>query len=245
MECDYMTTARWSEQEFYGRSMIICDEQHDRWKSRIGLNDLDYAAHLTFRLGAKWLKSVMTAYERVFLLTHEDLMVIHKNLVTHYRKKGNLAKSIEYLEKVIEAEEGAKKSKLTLTLGELYCLDDNFDQAKSMFQSHLIDHPESIQAMVGLANICVKRKDDDNAIKHYEQVVEHDNQNHFVWYRLGILYDKRKDFLKATECLAAAIALDPNNIRYNQQLGFVYEEMDSHAAAIPYFKRVMELENER
>ena len=240
-----MTAAGFDAKSFYDNDMNAFDEQDECWRNRFGLKHLDYAAHLAIRLGSKWLNNAMNAYQRVFLLTNEDLLVIHKNLVTHYRKKGDLGRSIEYLEKVVEAEEGAKKSKLTLTLGELYYLNNDLERAKSMLQNHLVAHPDASKALVGLANIYVKLKDDDRAIEYYERAVKIDDQNHYAFYRLGILCDKRKDLLKATEWLTCAIMLDPDNIRYNQALGFVYEALGDHAKAIPYFKRVMEIESER
>ena len=114
-----------------------------------------------------------------------------------------------------------------------------------MYLSHLAEIPDSSKALVGLANIFAKQHDDDNAIHYYEEAVKCDNRNHFAFYRLGVLYDKKKDYLKATQHLQSAIALDPNNIKYNQQLGFIYETMGSHADAIPFFKRIMEIEDER
>ena len=241
-----MSIGKTDAREFNDEGVVTMKKEsaaHKKNESVLG--DFDFALHTCFLLAGRWLRGVLGFYDRIFSLNDDDLHVIHKNLATRYRNKGNLAKSIEYLEKTRKSESGPQKDKLTLALGELYFLNNNLEEAKSLYKEYLQQHPEEPQALVGLANIYSKENDSDSAIKYFEMATVHDTENHYAFYRLGTLYDKRKDYEQAVKYLKSAVALDPNSTRYNQHLGFVYETMGAHSEAIPYFKKVMELESEK
>ncbi|MBF0443904.1 MAG: tetratricopeptide repeat protein [Oligoflexales bacterium] len=241
-----MATMKVDAKDFYDDEIKVRKSSETQKKNiDVGLGDFDFAVHTFFLLAGRWLRGLLRFYDNIFSLNENDLNVIHKNLATRYRNKGNVAKSIEYLEKICKTESGAQKDKLTLSLGELYYMNNSMDQAKSLYKGYLDQHPDELEAILGMANIYTRENDYDNAIIFYEKAIQLDQKNDYAFYRLGSLFDKKKDQQKAIEYLKSAVALDPNNIRYNQYIGFVYESMGMHAEAIPYFKKVMELESER
>jgi cytochrome c-type biogenesis protein CcmH/NrfG len=50
---------------------------------------------------------------------------------------------------------------------------------------------------------------------------------------------------KAVQAIKKAIELDPEEIKYHQLLGFLYERKEDHKQAAKCFSRVMELQREQ
>ncbi len=224
----------------------LCEEHYAGGKSTDSLSvDLNFILHSFLLMAGRWLKKLLTYYDNLFSLNNDDVVTIHKNLATHYRKKGNLNKAIESVKKVVDADPQAQKGKLQLTLGELYALNNNYDEARVTFKGYLKKHPDSPEAKMGLANIFSRENDFENAIKLYEETLPKNNNNHDLLFRLGVLYDKKKDHKKAVEHIRSALTLAPDEIKYHQHLGFIFESMGSHDEAVPHFKKVLEIESER
>ncbi len=205
--------------------------------------DFHYLLHSFYLLAGRWLNRLLDAYEGLFTLSEKDNLRICKNLVTHYRKKGDNQKAIALVRKAMESASVNQKDNLTLTLAELNAASGNTGEAKTAYKNYLQKHPSSNSAMMELANLYSKDNDFDNAIDLYEESLKQQPKNHETLYRLGFLYDKKKDQDKAVEYLESAIKVEPSEIKYYQLAGFIYESKGEHEKAVPHFKKVMELEH--
>ncbi len=73
--------------------------------------------------------------------------------------------------------------------------------------------------------------------------VVHDNDK--IHYLLGIAYDRMDELDKSVASVKKAIELKPEEVKYHQHLGFLYERKEDHKQAAKCFSRVMELEREK
>lgn len=224
----------------------LCEEHYlMREKGGKSTLTLEYAMHVGFLVGGRVLNQMLTWYDQLFTLKEQDLVLVHKNLAKHYRKKGDVIKAIQSLKKVVELEPTAENNELRVMLGEFYVLNGNLDDAKITFLTALKNDSASVEASVGLAGVYQRENDLDNAAKYFEQARKLGPNNHRVLYELAVLYDKKKEPTKAIDCLKSAIEASPDTVKYHQYLGFMYEAAGAHAEAIPHFKKVLELEHAR
>ncbi len=227
----------------------LAEEHHgsdsNKASSSFSFDDMNYALHSALLILGRIMQRLLDGYDSLFAISEHDMVTLHKNLATHYRKKGNLAKAIESLKIVTDANPAALKGKLGLTLAEYFILNNSYDDAKLILRTYIKANPTSSEAMVLLGNIFLKENDIDNTIKCYEDSLKCNGKNHFVLFRLGTLYDKKKEHKKAIDLLKTAVTLAPEELKYHQHLGFIYESIGDHANAVPHFKKVMELEGEK
>lgn len=213
-------------------------------KSGISSFDFDFLLHSSLLIGGRILHKVLNFYNEFFSLDEKDTLTIHKNLVQHYRKKGNIGKAISSIKKVIDLDPSVKKGELFLMLAELYSLNGNHADAKATYHSYLKEHPTSYEALVGLAGTYYKENDIDNAIKYCEEARDINSNDDQLFFKLGLLYDKKKEQQKAIDCLESAIKISPETVKYHQHIGFLYESTGAHEKAVPHFKKVLELEQQ-
>ncbi|MBF0106079.1 MAG: tetratricopeptide repeat protein [Deltaproteobacteria bacterium] len=208
--------------------------------------DINFYLHTVYLVLGRLINKILVFYDDHFTLDKKDTLKVYTNLYTQYRKKGQIEKAIAYAKKAMEVAPAAQKKEFILAVAELSFMNGKTDEAKVEFLNFLKknpDAPETYAAKVGLANIYSKENDVENAIKYYQEALAQNDKDHQVLYKLALLHDKKKQTEEAISLLEKAIKIAPNELKYHQQIGFIFESKGNHDKAVPHFKRVMELEH--
>ena len=90
-----------------------------------------------------------------------------------------------------------------------------------------------------IVKICRESKDYDNAIVHYNGIIEMYKDNPDVYYNRGSLYDCKGDHESAISDYSLAIKLDPDNADTYNVRGIQYFLINDYARAISDFSKAM------
>jgi len=197
--------------------------------------------HSLLLFGGRLLHKVLNAYNSLFELNTQEKAKIYRNISTHYAKKGLHDKAIDSLKEWVRLEPTSLDA--NHQLGLALAAAGRRNEALRFFEKVLKLQPEHKGALFHKSSLMLKMKEYQNAVSGFEKVSAM-TENPKVFYLLGIAYDKLGEVEKAIEAMEKAVSLDPNEIKYNQHLGFLNVRKDEHQKAAEYFTKVMELEHE-
>lgn len=153
----------------------------------------------------------------------------HLGASTFIEKGWNLISSGEY-----DGAEAALKKALTLSPGEpqaesllgwAMMLNEKYDDALLAFQKVLMRAPANALARVNLGYVCLRKRLFGEAIEHLSRAIRLDNDRRATMYAnfyLGLVYVERGMFDEAQAFLKRAIALGPNLLQAQFELGRAY-----------------------
>ncbi len=79
----------------------------------------------------------------------------------------------------------------------------------------------------------------DEAVAAYEEALRHDPDFSSAWSNLGVLYQTRRNYQKAEECLTRALTLDPDSAVKHNNLANLYLLLDKPEKAREEAKRAL------
>jgi tetratricopeptide (TPR) repeat protein len=94
------------------------------------------------------------------------------------------------------------------------------DQARLLYQQALEIDPENLEALHAFAKMYVAVKDHDRAIAAFERTLKTYPRQAAVWFDLGMYHCQCKEWDQAVQCLRQAVACEPENRYYANNLGF-------------------------
>jgi len=197
--------------------------------------------HSALLFGGRLLHKILNAYNSLFELTPQERAKIYRNISTHYAKKGLHDKAIDSLKDWVRLE--PKSLDANHQLGLALAAAGRAKEALRFFEKTLTLQPEHKGALFHRSSLLLKMKEYGKAIAGLEKVSTM-TENPKVYYLLGVGYDKLGELDKAMAAMEKAVSLEPNEIKYNQHLGFLNVRKDEHKKAAEYFTKVMELEHE-
>nr|ASQ41201.1 magnetosome protein MamA [Candidatus Magnetananas rongchenensis] len=229
--------------EEFGNEEILkkVKKKKEKTASDHGGPSTTFHLHSLMLFGGRLLHKVLNAYNSLFELSPEEKAKIYRNISTHYAKKGLYDKSIESLKDWVKLEPKNPDAHHQLGLAHAAC--ENPKAAIKSFERVLKINPEHKGAIYHRSSLYLKMKKYDIAVEGLEKVSQV-SDNPKVYYLLGIAYDGMGEIDKAIEAMTKASELDPEEIKYNQHLGFLNVRKDDHKSAAEYFTKVMELERD-
>ena len=113
------------------------------------------------------------------------------------------------------------------------------------FMDRVKEHPDDVEALVGLGNSFLMMRAWDRALEPLEKARALAPQDVTVLKAVGIAYFNKGDYAKATECYQGVLQLDPNDTLALFNLGVIYKHYSQKPdEAGTYFEKVLELEKE-
>ena len=198
--------------------------------------------HWAFLVGGRLLHMVMDAYNTIFDLNSKDKATIYRNLSTLHINKGQYGKALEYLEEWVQVEPA--NAQAHYHLGVALAAAGNNVRAISAFEAALKIKPSLKAALYRKSSLLLKTKDFARAAQGLEAMVKITPEDARTHYLLGIAYDGLGEIDKAIVAMQKAVDLDPQEVKYQQHLGFLHISKDDHKTAAKHFTKVMELERE-
>lgn len=111
---------------------------------------------------------------------------------------GDIDGGIEILERMIREYDYINAHVYT-TLGYLYFLKDDFENAEKYSLKAVEDNPEHAAAWDNLGQICFKKGDIDKAEEHFKKALEYKDTMVDSQYYLGLIYENKADYKKAEQ----------------------------------------------
>jgi tetratricopeptide (TPR) repeat protein len=153
----------------------------------------------------------------------------HLGASTFIEKGWNLIASGEYaaaeqaLAKALELSPGEPQAESLL--GWAMMLNERYDDARLAFQKVLMREPANALARVNLGYVCLRKGLQSEAIEHLSRAIRLDNDRRATMYAnfyLGLAYVDRAMFEEAQTFFTKALALGPNLLQANFELGRAY-----------------------
>jgi tetratricopeptide (TPR) repeat protein len=135
---------------------------------------------------------------------------------------GDYQGAIQALEKALALSPGATQA-LSL-LGWAQMLGENYDEALGTFSKVLMKEPANALARINVGYICLKKRIFGEAIEHLSKAIRLDNDRKatlYAHYYLGLVYLEREMYEDAQTFLRKTLALGPNLVEANFELGRV------------------------
>lgn len=129
---------------------------------------------------------------------------------------------------------------ITLMLGLALKNARKFDEAEGVFKSIPKESQYSLEAVLGLAEICVERKN-ACAIEYAEQAKQINPDDYQAYLVVGSYYIKLEDYQKAEVALKEAESKKSDSIDVIYTLGVLYDKMGKWETGVEVAKRILEL----
>lgn len=114
------------------------------------------------------------------------------------------------------------------------------EDARKAYQQALDTEPENLQALVGLSRLYVQMEDYQHAQMGYEKAaIAHPKQGG-VWFEMGMLHARKKEWNKSLDCLAKAVEFEPENRQFLNTYGFALARCAKFEESLKVFMRTNE-----
>lgn len=207
-----------------------------------GLSSIYYLHSLLLFTG-RFLSKTLDFYNSLFEIGPRDRAKIYRNISTHYMKKGLEDKSLEYLQQWSKLEPA--NTEAHYQLGIALASTGKHKSALKTFERVLKLSSKHKGAKFRKSSLLLKLKDYPAAVTELESLVALVDNNAKVFYLLSIACDGLGETTRAIEAAEKAVAIDPDEIKYHQHLGFLNVRCEDHQKAAQSFSKVMELEREQ
>ncbi|MBA2392612.1 MAG: tetratricopeptide repeat protein [Ktedonobacteraceae bacterium] len=112
-----------------------------------------------------------------------------------------------------------------LLLAEMLLSVDRNDEAEAEFRQaiSLSPSPEEEAALeAGLGNLAMRREQLEEAIPHYERVIQLDPEYNGIWFNIGFAHRHLQHFDEALEAYKRAVQQEPNDMRTYSEMTAIY-----------------------
>ena len=113
--------------------------------------------------------------------------------------------------------------------------------ARAAFETAFSAEPDSIPAMVNLANALREDGEGEHAIPLYRRVLEREGPSYEVLNNLAVALSEAGQHQEALDTCRSALALSPNDALLHNTLGLIWLRVGRLRDAIPAFRRSLEL----
>ncbi len=149
-----------------------------------------------------------------------------------YEQYENYPKAIQVMMEVYDS----KNYVMNLRMGWLNHMKEDFVKAKQYYQKAIELQPKSIEARLGFVNPAAALGNWDEVIKKYDEILELDPNNTLVNYRMGYIYNTRKDYPTARTYAQKVLDLHPFDYSANALMGYIEKGLGNTAKAIAYLE---------
>jgi len=236
-----------SEEEFNESKASMADKKQKKKNKKQAATDRSgysttFYLHALLLFGGRLLHKALNFYNSLFELSSQEKAKIYRNISTHYANKGNYDKSLDHLKDWVKLEPSNQDAHYQLGLA--LSATGNHGSAIRSFEIVLKLNPDHKGSIYHKSILLIKMKNFEKALEGLKKLCDI-TENAKVYYNMSIAYDGLGQVDLAIESLEKAVAIDPDEIKYHQYLGFLNVRNDDHKKAANYFTKVMELERER
>ena len=149
----------------------------------------------------------------------------------------NYDKATEFLEKAVAKDADNMTAKVSLALS--YQALDKDELALAQY-SEIFKKEENLHSLrFDYGNLLADMSKDDEAIVEYKKYAEFFPNDSRVFKNLGIVYQRKKDYVNAIANYEKALSLDANDVDMKKSLAACYHFQKNYANSIKYYDEVL------
>lgn len=211
------------------------------------------------------IKSIKEKFGNKYKIVKDacDFLAPYRNDVFHKSVKGKRevlelrGKAIQHINAVIELIYGSesmeyynqtfKKYHRDIALFDEameYSEDGNDDKAFELLYEALEFDPTNTDALIGKAQIFIKRKEFDDAKQYIDKALSIDEKDYDALHERGVLFFEQSRYDKAAKCFQDTIHVKPDHEYAWLNLGCAFMQMYDYTMALPCLDKVSELNPE-
>ncbi|MFW6138469.1 MAG: tetratricopeptide repeat protein [Spirochaetota bacterium] len=160
-----------------------------------------------------------------------------------YTRMEDYTKAAQYLEELLHSELNyINRVHTRMVLGYIYTIQENYQDALSMFRGVLEAGFQSAQAYAAIGYIMDRMGNFKEAVMNLYRAIELDPKNANAHNSLGYIFAERGINLEeALEECKKALSADRNNPSYLDSVGWVYFKMGKYQQARSYLNKALKL----
>ncbi|MCK9304868.1 MAG: tetratricopeptide repeat protein [Bacteroidales bacterium] len=156
-------------------------------------------------------------------------------------KLGNYQQAGEYINRALTLGRESVPDML-ITAGQDYIEQNEFERALEYFDTALNYDKEELSVYEDIAFCLEKLEKPEESLKYYLRYLDKDPFSDYVWFNVGTLYARSKNYDKALEAFEYAIALNPENSSAIYNKAIVYIDTFRYETGIRTFKELLKHE---
>lgn len=188
----------------------------------------------------RYLKDVNSGQE-IDLLAPDQRLNVYSELGYLYSQEAEYHKAAEYWEKYLEIEYDPV---ISSKLAKMYVLTGRYDSAKDLLDNidvAELSNEQQAEVYDNYSLIFLHEKDYMQATTYIKMSNELEESAE-RYYRLGLIYQKSKQYHKAENAFEKAVSLSPENTTYLVALGFIKKELKKYDDSALLFEKVISLD---
>lgn len=174
---------------------------------------------------------------------YPESSIAHKALAEIYEDKKEYEKSADEYFRAIQLKENDYKA--YISLANMLLKNNSKDQASEVLQKLLSIKPDYIDGTFLLGKIYYEDGKYKEAISVYNQSLNYNPSNYYLYYNLGMAYTRLNDFQKAKDCYEKAAIINSLSDISNLNAGQIYMIYKDYSNAEKYFSETIQSEDEK
>jgi tetratricopeptide (TPR) repeat protein len=111
------------------------------------------------------------------------------------------------------------------------------DEARRAYMEVIKAEPDNFAAYRGLARVYARLGDYERAQETYKKALTRQPRDVHIWFDMGMMYDRRKDWAEGIKCFRKGLDIDPENQDCLKGLGFTLARAGQMEASMAYLTR--------
>jgi len=180
----------------------------------------------------------LEAYEKV---VQEDPQALEafRDIAELRLRMGQPDAALQAAQRVKELAPGDPTS--FLFLGNVYVAQGDLAKASEAYENTLKLDPNNLRALENLGNYYAIL-DPDKSISYYQRYIDIDPRDADIYFQMGLVYQKRGDFIKAQPLYQKSLELDPRQLASHLAMADLYEEQKSTPAAMAEYAAAAQIQ---
>lgn len=204
------------------------------------MDDFGLYVHYGAKVAGKLADNLVSAFSNAFTVDGDIRLTYYREKGINNAKSGRYEQAIPLLELV--AEKNPNDGEILLYLGGSYVRTGSVEEGIALLEKAIAADPANLKAVTVLGLAYVQAKKYELAVPLLEKVAKSNPTNFNVRFRLGVALDNLGRFEAAIEGFKAALELRPEDVKTLRAIAYCYEQMDMHDEALPYLKKVNEID---
>ena len=174
---------------------------------------------------------------------YPESFIAHKVLAEIYEDKKEYEKSADEYFRAIQLKENDYKT--YINLANMLIKNNSNEQASEVLQKLLSIKPDYIDGTFLLGKIFYDEGKYKEAISVYNQSLNYNPSNYYLYYNLGMVYTRLNDFQKAKDCYKKAAIINSLTDISNLNAGQIYMIYKDYTKAEEYFSKTIQSEDDK
>ncbi len=204
------------------------------------MDDVGLYAHYGAKVVGRLADNLVSAFSNAFTVEGDIRLTYYRQKGINSAKSGRYEQAIPLLEQV--AAQNPNDGEIPLYLGVSYVRSGSVEDGIELLEKVVATDPANMKAATILGLAYVQAKKYEMAVPLLEKVAKANPANFNVRFRLGVALDNLGRFEAAIDWFKAALELRAEDAKTLRAIAYCYEQMDMHDEALPYLKKVNEID---